>query len=168
MLMYSVWEQSPYFIPKFWCEYQNMNINETRNFPNGSPSLLLLSKRAIEKPVTLEPDVNKTTQKINLQVKLLIGQQTLSVIKSIIQRRGRIVPSTGPAARFEWDFDVSRGFETRQSRGWRACLRSQWISPSPGTRVVSSVLVPGGLLTLARPHYRPLIGLYHLYRSQAN
>ena len=25
-----------------------------------------------------------------------------------------------------------------------------------------------GGLTLARPHYPPLIGLYHLYRSQAN
>ena len=68
----------------------------------------------LKKPVTLEPDVNKPSQKLNLQVKLLIGQQTQGVIKSIIQSRGRIFPSSLVSMRFWF---VSRFWGESEAEG---------------------------------------------------
>ena len=44
------------------------------------------------------------------------------------------------------------------------CLNTGEYLPGPW----SPLRTHSGGLTLARPHYPPLIGLYHLYRSQAN
>ena len=99
----------------------------------------------LKKPVTLEPDVNKPSQKLNLQVKLLIGQQTQGVIKSIIQSRGRIFPSSLVSMRFWF---VSRFWGESQRRR-RACPLSLPLSRDPGWCVVSAAhyhpMVPGGL-----------------------